>query len=106
MFLAGLYVGLGSFGRAAATLVSSGNLPGTGGGGSGRGPNGRWFDIEEVVLYKESNDVRLLKSFTPDLDTGEPGMDEALDDRESGLGSSAAPFIRSRAKRSLRSGAA
>jgi hypothetical protein len=46
IFLAGLYVGLGSFGKDAAICVSSGNLGGgggiyNGGGGISRGPEGR-----------------------------------------------------------------
>lgn len=58
---AGLYVGLGSFGMAAAKLVFKGSLPGSGGppapGGIPLGPAG--LDEEfEVIRESESKDAR------------------------------------------------
>lgn len=102
MFLAGLYVGLGSFGIEIAMLVFSGSFPGKGGtacpGGIPLGPCGR-DDVLEVTLGNESNDVRLSESSDLTVDAGELCNDEALDPRDSGLMS----CVRSFANRVLRS---
>lgn len=102
MFLAGLYVGLGSFGIEIAMLVFSGSFPGKGGppfpGGIPLGPCGRDEEFE-VTRDNESNDVRLSESSDLTVDTGELCIDEALDPRDSGLMS----CVRSFANRALRS---
>lgn len=92
MFLAGLYVGLGSFGNPLATLVSRGSFPGIGGGGIGLGPLGCAVGVEDP-LDSDSNDVLLLKSFALNFEIGELCVEEKLDDLDSGLFASTAPFV-------------
>lgn len=87
MFRAGLYVGLGSFGIAAAMLVLSGSFPGNGGApfwaGMPLGPCG--LDDEfEVIRESESKDERPSKSSDLVIETGELCIDEAFDPRDSG----------------------
>lgn len=102
MFLAGLYVGLGSFGIDIAMLVFSGSFPGKGGpplpGGMPLGPCGREEEFE-VTLDNESKEVRLSESSDLTVETGELCIDEAFEPRDSGLMS----CVRSFANRALRS---
>jgi len=66
MFLAGLYVGLGSFGIAAASLVSKGNLLGKGGPvepfGIPRGPNGLEDECDAVWAGESKEDLPFVCS--------------------------------------------
>lgn len=102
MFLAGLYVGLGSLGMAAARLVFKGSLPGKGGpplpAGMPRGPFSR-EDVCEATRDSESKEARPSYSSDRATETGELCTDDAVDPRDSGRMS----WVRNLAKREDRS---